>query len=139
MGYWLLTTVHYFFKGEIGVASKISYETPEFSWRKVNDIEEDDALTQPSRLRTILSRAALAYLGLFLGLSLFMSMLDINPLIHNGILPKCLLVYVGLAVILALANSDTNLIADQMRSRLAIYSYRPRRERHFRQETRREG
>ncbi|MBI1880854.1 MAG: DPP IV N-terminal domain-containing protein [Chloroflexi bacterium] len=107
---------------------KISYKTTEFSWQKVDDTEANDAPSQPSRLRTILSRAALVCLGLFVGLSLFMSMLGINPLIHNGAMPKCLLVYVGLAMILALANSDTNLVTEQVRSRLAIYSHHLRPE-----------
>ncbi len=101
----------------------------EFSWQKTNDIEENDAPNHPSRLRTIVSRAALVYLSLFLGLSIFLSMLGINPLIHNGILPKCLLVYVGLALILALANSETSLVYEQARSWLAVFNYRPLRKR----------
>ena len=101
----------------------------EIYWQEMID-EEDNLPTPPSRLRTILSRAALVYLGLFVGLSFFMSMLGLNPLIHNGALPKCLLVYVGLALILALANNgETNLVDEQTHSWLAVFSYQPFRKR----------
>jgi hypothetical protein len=114
--------------GGINMASKIGYKITEFSWQKVEAPEEDQDPSQPSRVRTILSRAALVYLGLFMGLSLFLSLLDVNPLIHNGAMPKCLLVYVGLATLLALTNSESNVVAEQVRSRLAIYSHRLRSE-----------
>jgi hypothetical protein len=106
-----------------------NYKTTEFSWPKAIDLEENDTPNQPSRLWTILSRAALVYLSLFLGLSVFMSVLGINPLIHNGILLKCLLVYVGLALILALVNGEASPMNEQARSWLAVFSYQPFRKR----------
>jgi hypothetical protein len=102
----------------------------EIPWQKANDNEENDFPNQPNRLRTIVSRAALVYLGLFLGLSIFISMLGINPLAHNGALPIGLLVYVGSALILALANDETSLVEEQARSWLALTCRRPFRE-HF--------
>jgi hypothetical protein len=117
------------------VTPKTNYRTTEFSWQKANDTDENNAPNQPSRLRTILSRAALVYLGLFLGLSIFMSMLGINPLIHNGILPKCLLVYVGLALILALVSGEASLMDEQARSWLALFRARPFREHSHKRES----
>jgi hypothetical protein len=111
------------------MASKTHYKTAEFSWQQIDETEVDDTPGHPSRLRTILSRAALVYLGLFLGLGLLLSILGINPLIHNGALPKCLLVYVGLALILALANGEANLVDEQARSWLTLFSHRPFRGR----------
>lgn len=65
-------------------------------------------MDQPSlpqtELRRIISRAALAYLVLFIGVGLGLSLLGANPLAKNGLMPKALLIFVGLAVIIALAN-----------------------------------
>lgn len=116
------------------MAPKTDHKIAEFTWQKLNDDEQTGSPTPPGRLRAILNRAALAYLGLFLGLSAVMSMLGLDPLIHNGALPKCLLVYVGLAVIWALANSDTSMVEEQTRSWLALAGYRSRRERSGRRE-----
>lgn len=91
----------------------------------VHDSEADDFQSKPSRLRTILGRAVRIYLGLFLGLSLVMSILGLDPLVHNGALPQCLLVIVGLALILALAGGDANLVDEQVRSRLILFNRRP--------------
>ncbi|MBE7554780.1 MAG: hypothetical protein HS126_27325 [Anaerolineales bacterium] len=89
------------------------------------DSEADDFQSKPGRLRTILGRAVGVYLGLFLGSSLVMSILGLDPLLHNGALPQCLLVIVGLALILALAGGETNLIDEQVRSRLILFNRRP--------------
>jgi len=119
------------------MAPKIEHKISEFAWQQANDAEEDADSNQPGRLRTILSRAALLYLGLFMGLSLFLAIFDIDPLIHNGVLPRCLLVYVGLAVALALANGEANLVKEQTRAWLVLYGYRPLREHSPRRETER--
>jgi hypothetical protein len=102
----------------------------ELFWQKANDNEENNFQNQPSRLRTMLSRAALVYLGLLLGLSIFISMLGMNPLTHNGALPICLLAYVGSALILALANDETSLVEEQARSWL-ILAYRQSFQEHL--------
>lgn len=101
----------------------------EFTRQKADDSEENDFPRQPSRLRIVLSRAALVYLGLFLGLSTFLSMLGVDPLIHNGALPKFLLVYIGLAVIWALANGETSPVEEHTRSWLALAGPRSLRKR----------
>jgi hypothetical protein len=101
---------------------------PEISWQKAND-EENDVPGPPSRLRTILSRTALAYLSLFLGLGIFLSVLGVNPLTHNGALPKCLLIYVGLALLLALGHIDSSVVDEQTRCWLTVFSHRPYRKR----------
>jgi hypothetical protein len=101
----------------------------EFFRQKAIDNEGSDLPNHPNRLRTILSRAALVYLGLFLGISTFLSILGIDPLIHNGAILKCLLIYVGLALILALANSKASMVDELARSWLALASKRPFRER----------
>lgn len=111
------------------MAAKTHYKITEISRQQGDEIEEANAPGQPSRLRTILSRAALLYLGLFLGVSLFLSMLGLDPLIHHGALPKYLLAIVGLAMILALANDEANLADEQARSRLALFSHWPFRRR----------
>jgi hypothetical protein len=102
----------------------------EMHGQNANDNEENEFPNQANRLRTIVSRAALVYLGLFLGLSIFISMLGINPLAHNGALPICLLAYVGSALILALANDETSLVEEQARSWL-ILAYRQSFQEHL--------
>jgi hypothetical protein len=99
------------------------------SWPDEPQDTWDDLPRPPSRLRAILSRAVMVYLGLFLGISLLLSLLGVNPLTHGSLIPQCLLVYVGFSVLLALAQAETNLIDEQVRSRLALYTHWPRPER----------
>lgn len=110
------------------MASIPNSEIIEGSWSDVSEDTGDDLPAPPSRLRAILSRAVLVYLGLFLGISLLLSLLGVNPLTHGGLIPQCLLVYVGLSLLLALAQTETNLIDEQVRSRLALYTHWPRPE-----------
>ena len=51
-------------------------------------------------LKTMVSRAAKVYLVLFLGLGLGMSALSLSPLVNNGFMPKVLLAFVGLALVI---------------------------------------
>jgi ABC-type uncharacterized transport system permease subunit len=72
------------------------------------DADEDELIWLGQRhheLRTIISRAVVVYLVLFMGLGLAMSALGVNPLIKDGLMPKALLVFVGLALLIALAGS----------------------------------
>lgn len=55
-------------------------------------------------LSTIITRAVVVYGVLFFGLGLVMSLLDVNPLANNGLMPKGLLAFVGLSLLIALAN-----------------------------------
>src|SRR5262245_56414344 len=71
-------------------------------------------------LRTMLGRAAGAYVVLFLVLGLGMSALGANPLANNGLMLKVLFIFVGLALLLALASSLTDLFREQGRNWLRI-------------------
>lgn len=71
-------------------------------------------------LRAILSRAVVVYLALFMGLGLVMSAVGVNPLVNNGLMPKALLVFVGLALLIALANTLTDLFREQGRNWLRL-------------------
>ena len=71
-------------------------------------------------LRTLLSRAAGAYLVLFMGLGLLMSALGVNPLVNNGLMPKLLLAFVALALAAALAGSLSDLVRQQGRGWLKV-------------------
>ena len=116
-------------EGVVILVPKNSYEIGEDVWPQTYDDDEATAgLNQPGRLWVILNRAALLYLGLFTGISLVLAIVDIDLLTHNGAIPKCLLVYVGLAVILALTGGETNPIEKQPQVWLAIYSWRPLRD-----------
>lgn len=71
-------------------------------------------------LGVILSRAVVVYLVLFMLLGLFMSVMGVNPLANNGLMPKALLVFVGLALLIALANTLTDLFREQGRNWLRL-------------------
>lgn len=106
------------------MASIPNSEFIESSWPEATEDTWDDLPRPPSRLRTILGRAAVVYLSLFLGISLLLSVLGVDPLTHGGLIPQCLLVYVGFMALVALANGeDENLINEQIRSRLALVTY----------------
>ncbi len=106
------------------MASISNSEFVEGSWPDISEDTWGDPPRPPSRLRIILSRAAVVYLGLFLGVSLLLSVLGVDPLTHGGLIPQCLLVYVGFMTLVALANGeDENLINEQIRSRLALVTY----------------
>lgn len=106
------------------MAAVPQYEVTEESGLNPTEDHWDDLPRPPSRLRTILGRAAVVYLGLFLGISLLLSMVGVDPLTHGGLIPQCLLVYVGFMALVALANGDDeNLINEQIRSRLALVTY----------------
>jgi hypothetical protein len=68
----------------------------------------------------MLGRAAGAYLVLFVGLGLAMSALGVNPLVNNGLMPRVLFIFVGLALLISLANSLTDLFREQGRNWLRI-------------------
>ena len=115
-------------EGVVILVPKNTYEISEDVWQQTYDDEAGAISHQPRRLWTILNRAALLYLGLFTGLSLFLAILDIDLLTSNGAIPKCLLVYVGLAVVLALIGGENNPIEKQPQVWLALYSWRPMRD-----------
>jgi|SRR6185503_15237487 hypothetical protein len=88
-----------------------------------SDSDDDETgwlAEQRSHLRTMLSRAAWVYLVLFIGLGLIMSVWGVNPMVNNGLMPKVLLVFVGLALVIALANTRTDLSREQGRNWLRL-------------------
>ena len=87
---------------------------------EIDDDESAEAAERRRYLRTMMSRAAGAYLLLFLGLGLAMSALGVDPLANNGLMPKVLFIFVGLAVLIALANSLTDLFRAQGRNWLRV-------------------
>jgi len=89
-------------------------------WSTTSDDEASNFRYYTGRLRLIVSRAALLYLGLLFGLSTLLSIFGVDPFLRNGLIPKVLLVYVGLATILALANTQANLAKEQTRGWLAL-------------------
>jgi hypothetical protein len=89
-------------------------------WSTASDDEESNFHYYTGRLRPIVSRAAILYLGLLFGLSTLLSVFGIDPFIRNGLIPKVLLIYVGLATMLALANTQANLAKEQTRGWLAL-------------------
>ena len=87
------------------------------------DIEPDESAWAAERrrqIRLVLSRAAGAYLVLFMGLGLLMSLLGVNPLANNGLMPKALLVFVGLALLIALAGTLSDLVRQQGQGWLSL-------------------
>lgn len=97
---------------------------PEASLAEVEpDIEQDDSAWVAERrrqLRITLSRAVGTYLVLFMGLGLLMSALGVNPLANNGLMPKALLLFVGLALLIALAGNLSDLAREQGRGWLRL-------------------
>jgi len=81
---------------------------------------DDDPPASQQQLRIIIGRAAMVYLGLLFGLGAVMSLLGINPLVNNGLMPKALLIFVGSALLLALANTLLNFLRDYGRSWLGL-------------------
>jgi peptidoglycan/LPS O-acetylase OafA/YrhL len=67
----------------------------------------------------------MVYLVLFMGLGLIMSVLGVNPLSGNGLMPKALLLFVSLALVMALANTLTDLFREQRRNWLRLARRRP--------------
>ena len=76
------------------------------TWEPLVEEEEIEIIPPPRRLRSLLGRAVLLYGVLFFGSSILLSLLGLDPLIHNGLMPKALLIYVGLAVLLAWSNIE---------------------------------
>jgi hypothetical protein len=77
----------------------------ESGWASFNEEEIAWLLDYQKHIRVIISRAMATYLVLFLCLGLVMSFSGVSPLAKNGLMPKVLLIFVGLALLLALANT----------------------------------
>lgn len=81
---------------------------------------EAAAVERRRYLRLMMSRAVAVYLVLFMLLGLLMSVMGVNPLANNGLMPKALLLFVGLALLIALANTLTDLFREQSRNWLSL-------------------
>jgi hypothetical protein len=79
----------------------IGYNGAASSWLEEENLELDE---QRSLIRTIISRAMVVYLVLFLVLGGLMSSLGVNPLAKGGLMPKALFLFVGAALVMALVN-----------------------------------
>jgi hypothetical protein len=88
------------------MTSKFKQIETEVPWEPLVEEEDMEVLFPPTRLRLLLNRAVSLYVGLFFGLSMLLSLLGVDPLIHNGLMPKALLIYVGIALLLAWASSE---------------------------------
>ncbi len=83
-------------------------EQESFNW--TDDLYNDATPTEfQAQARHILRRAVVTYLVMFLGAGLIMSAMGVDPLANNALMPKALLLFVGMATIIALLN---NLITD---------------------------
>ena len=91
---------------------------PATAWFDSEEEIEPSAALQ--HLRVMIERAALVYFALLFGLGAMMSLLGLNPLAHNGLMPKALLLFVGSALLLALANTLTELSYDYDRSWVSL-------------------
>jgi hypothetical protein len=98
--------------------------SPGKRFEEMDDDQTEWLAERRNHLRTMVSRAAVVYLVLFMGLGLAMSLLGINPLVNNGLMPKVLLVFVGLALVIALANTLTDLSREQGRNWLRLMRWR---------------
>ncbi len=84
---------------------------------------------QTGHWRVIIGRAIMIYLGLFLGVGVMMSLLGVNPLANNGAMPMGLLIFVGLAVLIALSGDMGELAHGFGRGWLSIVGIFNRKER----------
>lgn len=76
------------------------------SFNRIDDLYDDTTLTEfQTQARHILRRAVVTYLVMFLGAGLIMSALGVDPLANNVLMPKALLLFVGMATIIALLNN----------------------------------
>lgn len=90
------------FKGETQIVDRARLES---GWSSFDEEEIVWLLDYQKHIRAIVSRAMATYLVLFLCLGLVMSLSGVSPLAKNDLMPKVLLVFVGLALLLALANT----------------------------------
>jgi len=77
-------------------------------------VEEEVWLSEQQRhLRSMISRALVAYLVLFLGLGIVMSLFGLDPLIKGGLMPKALFLFVGLSLLIAVTNTVVDASKEQ--------------------------
>jgi hypothetical protein len=105
----------------------ISYNEAPSSW--LEEEEAPDLTEQHSLIRTIISRATVVYLVLFLALGGLMSSLGVNPLARGGLMPKALFLFVGAALVMALVNVLTEAAREHGQGWLSLMCHLTRRKR----------
>jgi hypothetical protein len=75
-------------------------------WAKTNLPNTQSSKRHP--LVQLAGRAVVTYLVLFFTIALVLSVFGVNPLVREAFMPRALLVFVGLATIIAAANIITN-------------------------------
>ncbi len=76
------------------------------TWPSFED--EGDFPEYHPQVQMIVWRAVVTYLVLVIGAGAIMTLLDINPLVKNGLMPKSLLIFVSLSLLIALINTLTD-------------------------------
>jgi hypothetical protein len=69
------------------------------------EAEPDNSINHPGQIYPIIRRAVITYLVLLFGFGAIMTLVGVNPLANQGLMPKALLLFVGLALLLALTNT----------------------------------
>ena len=105
----------------------ISYNEATSSW--LEEEEAPELTEQRSLIRTIISRATVAYLILFLVLGGLMSSQGVNPLAREGLMPKALFLFVGAALVRALVNVLTEATREHEQGWLSLMGHLVRRKR----------
>lgn len=105
----------------------ISYNESTSSW--LEEEETPDLTEQRSLIRTIISRATMVYLVLFLVLGGLMSSQGVNPLAREGLMPKALFLFVGAALVMALVNVLTEATREHGQGWLSLMGHLTRRKR----------
>jgi hypothetical protein len=112
----------------------LNYNGATSSW--VEGEAAPDLAEQRSLIRTIISRAMMVYLVLFLALGGLMSSLGVNPMARGGLMPKALFLFVGAALVMALANVLAEAAREHGQSWLTLMCLLGRRKRSPRSSTR---
>ena len=105
----------------------ISYNEATSSW--LEEEEAPELTEQRSLIRTIISRATVAYLVLFLVLGGLMSSQGVNPLAREGLMPKALFLFVGAALVMALINVFTEAAREHGQGWLSLMGHLARGKR----------
>ena len=94
-------------------------ENRDDAWQAV---EDDEPAEYRQRVQMIVWRAVMVYIVLLFGVGATMSILGVNPLANNGLMPKAILIFVGLSLLIALINTLTDFSQEHGRSWLRLIS-----------------
>ena len=114
-------------KAKLPNSLDLSYNEAASSW--LEEEEAPDLTEQRSLIRTIISRATVVYLVLFLVLGGLMSSQGVNPLAREGLMPKALFLFVGAALVMALVNVLTEAAREHGQGWLSLMGHLARGKR----------